>query len=196
MTTTLDLEPATRRLTRLIDAVPEDALERPTPCGDWSVGDLLDHIHGAALAFTAAAVKSPLESAPQADAANLPSDWRFRIPAELQALAEAWRRPEAWQGMTRVGGVDLPGEVAAVVGLDELVVHGWDLARATGLPDRYDGPGLEAVHDTVAHFRVSGVEGIFGPEVPVAPTEPLFDRTLGISGRDPSWRPPVNEPNR
>ncbi len=34
--------------------------------------------------------------------------------------------------MTKAGGVDLPGEVAGLVALDELVVHGWDVARATG----------------------------------------------------------------
>lgn len=44
-------------------------------------------------------------------------------------MAGAWKDPAAWTGMTRAGGVDLPGEIAAAVAADELVLHGWDLAR-------------------------------------------------------------------
>lgn len=48
------------------------------------------------------------------------------IPAALTALADAWAEPAAWTGTTRVGGVDLPREVAGLVVLDEVVVHGWE----------------------------------------------------------------------
>ena len=80
--------------------------------------------------------------------------------------------------------------MAGVVVLDELVIHGWDLARAIGSPDGYDGPGLEAVLATVQQFRASGIEGLFGPEVPTASDAPLLDRILGVTGRDPGWQPP------
>jgi uncharacterized protein (TIGR03086 family) len=92
--------------------------------------------------------------------------------------------------MTSVGGVDLPGELAGAVALDELVVHGWDLAKATGSDAGYDGPGLDAVLATVTHFRSSGIDGLFGPAVDVADDAPLLDRILGVTGRDPSWQPP------
>jgi uncharacterized protein (TIGR03086 family) len=92
--------------------------------------------------------------------------------------------------MTAAGGVELPGEVAGVVALDELVLHGWDLAKALGRPAGYDGPGLDAVLDMVGGFRAAGVEGLFGPEVSVPADAGLFDRVLGLAGRDPSWQPP------
>ena len=174
----------------LVEGVPDDSLDRPTPCRHYSVGDLLDHIGGFALAFTAAARKEPLEGGPSGDAANLAPDWQVRIPRDLLALADAWDDADAWTGMTAAGGVDLPGDVAGVVALDELVIHGWDLARATGQPAGYDGPGLDAVHAMVRHFRASGVEGLFGPLVPVPDDAPLFDRILGAAGRDPGWEPP------
>jgi len=79
-----------------------------------------------------------------------------------------------------------PGRVA----LDELVVHGWDLAKAIGVDPSYDGPGLDAVHDTVLQLRTAGLE-VFGPEVAVAEDAPLFDRVLGLTGRDPAWQPPT-----
>jgi uncharacterized protein (TIGR03086 family) len=196
MTTQVDLQPAARRMARLVEGVPDDALDHPTPCERYRVGDLLDHIGGFALAFRAAAVKKPLEGGPAGDAANLGDDWRARIPRDLRALAEAWSDPEAWTGMTAAGGVDLPGEVAGIVALDELVIHGWDLAKATSQPAGYDGPGVEAVLGMVQEFRAGGAEGLFGDEVPVPDDAPLFDRILGIAGRDPGWQPPHQEDPR
>ncbi|MDQ4068526.1 MAG: TIGR03086 family metal-binding protein [Actinomycetota bacterium] len=185
-----DLRPAARRMAKLVEGVPDDALGRSTPCRLYTVGDLLDHIAGAALAFRAAAVKRPLEGGPSGDASRLPLDWRERIPGDVLALAEAWAAPEAWTGMTAAGGVDLPGDVAGVVALDELVIHGWDLAKATGQPAGYEGPELDAVHGMVQQFRMSEIEGLFGPPVPVPDDAPLLDRILGLAGRDPRWEPP------
>lgn len=120
-------------------------------------------------------------------------DWRVSIPLALADLAEAWHDPAAWTGMTRAGGVDLPGEVAGLVALDELVVHGWDIARASGQAYDCDTPSLEVVHGFVAAFSGPGQEaareGLFGPEVEVPAHAPLLDRVIGLTGRDPTWSP-------
>ena len=52
-----DLEPATRQLAELITRTREDDLSRPTPCPAYALGDLIEHVGGLALAFTAAARK-------------------------------------------------------------------------------------------------------------------------------------------
>jgi uncharacterized protein (TIGR03086 family) len=189
MATHPDLTPAARRVAALVEAVPDGALAGPTPCERYTVGDLLDHIGGFALAFHAAAVKEPLDGAPSPHADKLPADWRSRIPKDLLAMADAWTEPEAWTGMTAAGGVDLPGDVAGVVALDELILHGWDLAKSIGQPADYDGPELEAVHGIVRYFRDAGIEGLFGPLVEIPEEAPLLDRILGVAGRDPSWTP-------
>jgi uncharacterized protein (TIGR03086 family) len=191
MTSNLDLGPAAQRMARLVSAVPDEALGRPTPCERYTVGDLLDHVGGAALAFTGAATKRPLEGGPSGDAARLGEDWRTRIPGDIAALAQAWRDPGAWTGMTSAGGVDLPAEVAGIVALDELVIHGWDLAKATRAPAGYEGPELEAVLAMVQRFRSSGIDGLFGPEVSVPHGAPMLDRILGVAGRNPGWDPPA-----
>jgi uncharacterized protein (TIGR03086 family) len=174
----------------LVAGVTDDDLARPTPCHDYAVGDLVDHIQGFARGFIAAAAKTPVGAAPSGDAARLGPDWRVQIPRDVMTLAGAWRAPEAWTGMTAAGGVELPAEMAGVVALDELVIHGWDLAKATDQPAAYDGPGLEAVYGMVNHFRALEVEGLFGPLVEVPADAPLFDRILGVTGRDPGWEPP------
>jgi uncharacterized protein (TIGR03086 family) len=192
----VDLTPAARRLADLVSGVPDDTLDAPTPCPDYTVGDLVDHVGGAAVAFTGAAVKdtgNATAQGPSGDASRLGDDWRTRISRDLRRLAEAWRDPAAWTGMTRAGGIELPGEVAGLVALDELVLHGWDIARATGQDYECDLPSLEAVHGFVAQFSGPGQEaareGLFGPVVDVPADAPLLDRVVGLAGRNPAWSP-------
>jgi uncharacterized protein (TIGR03086 family) len=193
--TNIDLEPAARRLGALVAAVPDGALDGPTPCPDYRLGDLLDHVGGLAVAFRAAATKDFTEvtgGGPSGDAARLPADWRSRIPEDLVAMAEAWRNPEAWGGMTQAGGVDLPGEIAGLVALDELVVHGWDVARATGQTYEAEPAELEGVKGFVGPMADAPQEqraGVFGPVVVVPDDAPELDRVLGLAGRDPGWSP-------
>ena len=193
--THIDLEPAARRLGALVRAVPDDALDGPTPCPDYRLGDLLEHVGGLAFAFRAAATKDftgVTGAGPAGDASRLPPDWRERIPQDLVAMAEAWRDPEAWTGMTQAGGIDLPGEVAGLVALDELVVHGWDVARASGQPYDVEPAELEAVRGFVGPMADASPEqraGLFGPPVAVADDAPELDRLIGLTGRDPAWSP-------
>jgi uncharacterized protein (TIGR03086 family) len=192
----VDLEPAARRLGDLVGDIPDELLDAPTPCPAYTLGDLVDHVGGAALAFTGAATKDrgdATSQGPSGDASRLSDDWRTRIPRDLAALADAWRDPDAWTGMTKAGGVELPGEVAGLVALDELVVHGWDVARAMGQSYDCDAPSLEAVHAFVSQFSEPGQEearaGLFGPVVDVPEDAPLVDRLIGLTGRDPAWSP-------
>jgi uncharacterized protein (TIGR03086 family) len=191
----LDLEPATSTLAALVGGIRDDQLTGPTPCSDTSLGDLLDHVDGLSLEFAAAATKTPLpggSQAPSADGSRLGADWRQRIADRLAAMARVWRDEDAWTGMTQAGGIDLPGEVAGLVALDEVVVHGWDVAAASGQPFDCE-PGLlqstyEFVQASVAE-NPQGTPGMFGPPVPVPDDAPLLDRLIGLTGRDPSWRP-------
>lgn len=194
--TAVDLEPATRRMADLIGGVPDELLGGPTPCPAYTLGDVLDHVGGTAVAFTAAARKAGGDIAsrrPSGDASRLGDDWRTRISGDLAALAEAWRDPAAWTGTTKAGGVDMPGEVAGLVVLDELVIHGWDVARASGQPYDGDPDLLDVMHGFLAELLRPEQEAfrreIFGPVVEVPDDAPLLDRLVGLSGRDPTWRP-------
>jgi uncharacterized protein (TIGR03086 family) len=191
-----DLAPAADRLAGLVQGVDDDQLGGPTPCPDYTLGDLLDHVGGFAMAFAAAARKETLPDSAagsSADATRLEEGWRERITTDLRTLAATWDEPEAWTGMTAAGGLELPGEVAGLVALDELVLHGWDVARASGQAFDVDQPALEAVHGFVSQFSGPGQEdsraGLFGPVVPVSDDAPLLDRVVGLAGRDPAWSP-------
>ncbi|MFD4638748.1 TIGR03086 family metal-binding protein [Lentzea sp. NPDC058436] len=184
-----DLTPAAGQLAAVVRNVTDADLEATTPCPDYTVGDLLDHVNGLAVAFTMAARKTPLDGTASGDASRLPQDFRESIPARLDELARAWSVPEAWDGMTRAGGIDLPGEVAAAVALDEIVLHGWDVARATGQPFEVEEGLLQVVHGFVSSIGPDDRDGsLFGAAVEVDSNAPVFDRVLGLSGRDPHWR--------
>ena len=194
--TSVDIEPAAQRMADLVRGVPDQMLDAPTPCPAYNLGDLLDHVGGAALAFTGAARKETGDATsqgPSGDASRLGDDWQERIPRDVAALSDAWRDPEAWDGMTKAGGVDLPGGVAGLVALDELVIHGWDIARASGQRYEPDRESLEAVHGFVSQFSETGQEaaraGLFGPVVDVPDDAPMLDRVIGLTGRDPDWSP-------
>jgi uncharacterized protein (TIGR03086 family) len=192
----LHIDAATKRVGELVRAVPDDQLERRTPIGG-SVAELLDHVQSFSSAFAFAAAKVRNERtggpAPAPDASRLGDDWRGRIPQLLDALAAAWDEPAAWDGMTQVGGQEFPGEVAGVIALDEVVLHGWDLAVATGQP--YDVPDhlLQPLLPFLEHVAEPGMEvareGLFGPVVAVTADAPLLHRVLGLAGRDPKWTP-------
>ena len=189
-TTTPDLAPATVEVARVVAAVRDDQLTGPTPCPGMPVAAMLDHLLGLALAFRMAAEKVRPEGGPSADAANLAPDWRTRLPAQLEELATAWRAAGAWDGTTEAGGVEMPASVMGVVALNEVVVHGWDLAVATGQEYRPDPASVQACLEMVGDRTDTAdePEGLFGPVVPVPDDASPFDRLLGRTGRDPAWR--------
>ena len=190
----IDLTKACRRTADVLTTVTDDQLSAATPCEDMRLDELLAHIGGLSMAFTAAARKDfgPLtDTPPQVGAQALDDDWRTSYPARLAELVDAYAAPSAWQGMTRAGGVDFPGEVGGLIALTEVVVHGWDVARATGQPYDVDAATAAAVLPHVTQSAEEGpVEGLFGPAVPVAEDAPVLDRIVGLTGRDPAWRAP------
>jgi uncharacterized protein (TIGR03086 family) len=188
-----DLAPTAGLVAQVVRAVTAEDLQRPTPCPGTSVAAMLDHLSGLSLAFAAAGRHEPVpggDRPPVPDASRLDPAFRDTVPEQLRALGDAWRDPAAWTGATMVGGVELPREVAGLVALDEMVVHGWDLAVAIGQPYEPDDAAVEGalafVRPTVTQSP-EGTPGLFGPPVAVAADASPLDRLLGLTGRDPDW---------
>ena len=175
-------------------AVTPGRLTAPTPCADYDVRALLDHLAWAAVLSQRSATRTPFEHdwssltpAPFLD--GLPVEqWAAAVPAELDTAADAWADPAAWEGETLMGSAPMPAEVVGPMMLAEFVLHGWDLARAIGF--HYDVPAElgEATLAAVQPLASMGRDGgWYGPEVPVPADAPAFDRALGLVGRDPAW---------
>jgi uncharacterized protein (TIGR03086 family) len=187
----LDLGPTTAEVARLVAGVRNEQLGAPTPCAGTPVAGLLDHLVGLTVAFRMGAEKEPMTGGPRASADQLAADWRTRLPEQLDDLAAAWRDPAAWEGMTEVAGARLPGGAMGVIAANEVLVHGWDLAVATGQEYAPDPAVTERCLAFAVDFAAGAPEardGMYGPLVPVADDAPALARLLGQTGRDPAWR--------
>jgi uncharacterized protein (TIGR03086 family) len=160
----------------LIGGVTPDQLHLPTPCPDYDVTTLLDHLVGWARNFAdkANGVTPPADPA-HVDAGDDP---RASFHEASARLVDGYRKG---------GSAEAPP--LAVV-LMETVTHGWDLAAATGQAAPYPADAVEAAlvggHAFLApEFRGDGKS--FGDEVEAAPDASALDRLVAFMGRDPSW---------
>lgn len=189
----LDLTHPAEQLKALVAGVADDQLSAPTPSEGRTVGDLLAHLAGLALAFADAAAKvvGPTTTTPGSAAPGLPPDWRALIPARLDGLVAAWAEPAAWEGEATVGGMTLSATDVGYIANNELVLHGWDLSEATDQPFEAAEENLEA--SWVSVFNTpddpSARAGLYGPRLSMPDGASLLDRVLAGSGRDPYWSP-------
>lgn len=104
----------------------------------------------------------------------------------VQALGRAWDHPAAWEGIGNLPGSDLPNMTWGKINLRELVVHGWDLAKATGQPFELPEQLPQASFDHVAAFVSNApLRDLWGPPVEVLPDASLLDRIVAVTGRAP-----------
>lgn len=177
----------------VVRQVKADQLDAPTPCGDWDVRGLIDHLLFWAPALEAAARKEP-PAAPEVGEPNrspADADPAGELEAQLGRLRDAWGRPEAWEGTTALGDpTPLPAPMIGGMVLGEFVVHGWDLARATGHEVAWDDAVLDHALEWLGRTADQGrAMGVYGPAIPVPHGAPVLDRILGLTGRDPRWTP-------
>jgi uncharacterized protein (TIGR03086 family) len=175
-----ELGPATDDMKRLVSGVSDDQLGDRTPCTDWTVSELLAHVHQFTSVFTTNARKQP-PSPP----GRLVDDWRQAIPDGLDDLATAWREDSAWDGQVSAGGIEMKASDNALVAIEELTVHGWDLARATNQGVQIDDERLDRLD---GFFELFGA-GPFGPKADLPENATRLDDAIARTGRNPAWQP-------
>ncbi|WBQ07553.1 TIGR03086 family metal-binding protein [Kribbella sp. CA-293567] len=186
----IDLQPACERLGELVAGINDDQLAAGTPCAEYTVKDLLNHVDDGARGFAQAAnsfAAGALAADGDAGAAlDFDGEWRQVLGQRLEVLAKAWSDPAAWAGESDLAGLALSNEEWGKIALTEVVVHGWDLAKATGLPFELPPETVRACYEHVAGFLVEPpVPELWGPPVDVATEAPLMDRLVGVAGRWP-----------
>jgi uncharacterized protein (TIGR03086 family) len=167
-----------------VAAVRADQWDNPSPCAKWTAREVVDHVidmHGVMLGV----------AIPRTD--DVLGDFREARRQVQEALESDRARDEV---STPVGPMTLEGHVDQVVS-DDLVLHGWDLARATGQDETIPAADVERLWaaatavpaEVMERFRTPGAFGpgveVYGPEVAVPEDAPLQDRLLGYVGRDP-----------
>ncbi|MEU6072233.1 TIGR03086 family metal-binding protein [Micromonospora sp. NPDC047074] len=179
------LAAAAPRAVAVVRRVSDDQLELPTPCSEYAVRDLLNHLYDVVVNFQALAARRQPEWAEKPD--HLAEGWRDRFEAETAKLVEAWSDPAALEGVSP--GMGLPQETVGAMVLLDVTVHAWDLAVATGQPFRPAPEVLPPLYDLVEQMGAAAREsGVFGEPVGTSPSgAPEIDRLLALTGRDPGW---------
>ncbi|MEU6263961.1 TIGR03086 family metal-binding protein [Saccharopolyspora shandongensis] len=167
--------------TRRVEAVPADGWSAQSPCEGWTALDVLRHVvevhrdipGWAGLTITLAKVvdDDPLGAWLEA---------RYAIQALLDDPQRAGREYEGMFGRTTAEAT-----IDRFLCFD-LLVHGWDIAKATGQDETLPADevtrvfaDVRALGDNIRH------KGVCGPEVPVAENAPEQDRMLAFLGRNP-----------
>jgi uncharacterized protein (TIGR03086 family) len=179
---------------RKVAAVRPDQWSNQSPCEAWNARDVVDHIvvmHGVMLR----PVDRELGPAPSVTHDALGAFKSAR--ADIEAVLDD-RELVARECDTPSGHMTVERQIDEVVS-DDLVLHGWDLARATGQDDTMEADDVERLWsittaipaELMERYRTPGAFGpgveVYGPEVKVAKRAPLQDRLLGLIGRDPGW---------
>lgn len=198
------LAPAAAGVSDVVRRLPSDPADavwrRPTPCADWDLRALLNHLTAEHLWAPRLLAGESLEDVGDDYAGDVlgqdpPGAWARAVDRSLRAWSQVDDEPVLLQMSS---GPLTRQEYAQQMVLD-LVVHGWDLARAADLP--YD-PTPAAVQEALDYERPrlgggEGWPGIFGPAVPVpGDSADLLDEVVALTGRDPRWAPPAAAPAR
>jgi uncharacterized protein (TIGR03086 family) len=160
----------------------------PTPCPAWSVADLTDHVVAGNRRFASALRGEPaLPSQPDDGDAdgNGATDRLVAYRRSVDHLYEAFAAPGALDRIVSVPFGQVPGAVALHLRVVELVVHGWDLARATDqhldVPDDVVRAELEFTRQTLP--RVPADRMPFGPPQPAGEEASTLDELAALLGR-------------
>ncbi|MEU9449807.1 TIGR03086 family metal-binding protein [Streptomyces sp. NPDC048277] len=166
--------------------VRAEQLREPTPCAKFTVADLVDHLTGTLLTAERAARREAPSDTALSDAA--PAGSPSALVDAAGRTATVWSDAAAYEGTTMFGEWEMPAVLVASITLQELAVHGWDLARATGRPFSLGEDTAQLVLGAVEQIadQVRG-NGGYGPPVAVPADAPAFQRALAASGRDPEW---------
>jgi uncharacterized protein (TIGR03086 family) len=174
----------------VIAGVGDDQRDRPTPCPDYDVAALIDHMVGWVRAFAAGARGRTLDDGDDPAQYRAGPDPAAEFRAAAAGIVASWRDEGLDRKVRMASGGEIDGVMSFNMTLMEYLVHGWDLAVATDQPVPYtDGEAaavLERAEVTLPpQYRGEGMP--FGDIVPTPDHAPAVDRLVAFLGREPSF---------
>jgi uncharacterized protein (TIGR03086 family) len=159
-----------------VAAVPADRLDASTPCSEWSLRELLDHMVGSLTMLTDAVDTDGAGDAPAA------SSWDATLAELFDRGRRAWQAPGVMDRTLETALGAMPAPMVASVTLLETLVHGWDIGQASGeradIPDDLARPVLEFARQAVGDAQRPGS---FGPDLGLGGTP--SEQLVGFLGR-------------
>jgi uncharacterized protein (TIGR03086 family) len=171
---------ATDRAIAAVEAVRPDQLDSPTPCTEWTVQELIDHLVGG--------TEYLLSAAEQREPVHRTDTTAAEFRRDVADVLDALKLPGAMDRMcTSPLGFQWPVSQAVAGTFMDVLIHTWDLARATGQDEKLDPDMVDAC---TAMFLPEMPErgraaGIVGPAVEIGDTVSAQERLLAAMGRRP-----------
>jgi uncharacterized protein (TIGR03086 family) len=169
-------------LERLVRSLGPDDLAAQTPCPEWDVRAVLEHVLGNAEAFVGMA-RDGKPFAPAEERQRLGTDPATSVRAAADENVAAWRGSDAVDTPTGM----IPGVSLFDINLADTVMHTWDIAKATGRDPGVDPEVVDMVLTKMEGewHEIGHQMGAFGPPCEAAPDAPPYDRLVALTGRQP-----------
>ncbi len=182
MSITKAISKAAEAASAVVAGITPEQLELETPCAEWNVRELGNHLTGF-LPYSANAARRG--AAMEGEAPDFTANaWAETFKGLAADLAAAWSQDGVLEGETAFGPGMLPADYAAGITLMELTVHGWDLAKATGQQMQLDAETAELAALATAQAAEGGKDtGLFGSPVEAPGHADAFQKSLAASGR-------------
>src|ERR1019366_5212052 len=169
---------------KLVARLTPDELDAPSPCAGWDVRATLNHMLGATWMFT---LVNQGQTADEDAGDVIGDDASLAVTAAAKENLASWRQPGAFEGDRSYVFGTFPARGAAMLNLGEVVVHNWDVAKATGQELVFDPAVGQMIYDWGVSIPLDDFRdhGAFGPEVAVSASATIVDRLVGLLGRQP-----------
>lgn len=170
----------------IVSGIDDTHLGLPSLCPGWDVGFELNHLVGGLRIFAAELTHTDPGGDHHDDWLGTQHRTAFAAAATLDR--DAWSRPDALDTTVRLGFGPVPGPMAALIHLTEILVHGIDLAVVTGQRHLIDEQQADYLL-TVMHsmdFDAFRRPGMFGPARPSSADAAAHQRLLAFLGRSTS----------
>jgi uncharacterized protein (TIGR03086 family) len=184
-----DLSTVLTEAGRLIGNIDPGQWSDPTPCADWDLRQLVGHLVAGNQRFAAmlSAEEPPSGPPPRAPMVDLGDDPKATYDASADALLAAFGLPGRLETELPSPFGPVSGAVLVRLRITETIVHGWDVAQATGQHPRFPGAVTEAAL-TFSEQNVANVardRSPFGPPVLVDAESGALERLVALLGRQP-----------
>ncbi|PKV93913.1 uncharacterized protein (TIGR03086 family) [Amycolatopsis echigonensis] len=162
--------------------------DAPTPCPEWTVRELVNHLVLGHRLFTAVLHGEECGSLDPRTSDALGADPVAAYRDAVRGLVSAFRQPGVLERVFEVPAGTVPGIAAVHLRIVEELAHGWDLARATGQEPKFEDALVEReiAFSTAKLADLPAERNPFAPPVPVAEDAPPLDRLVALLGRSPS----------
>jgi uncharacterized protein (TIGR03086 family) len=174
---------------RVVGGIEPSQLDNPSPCDEWTVRDVLNHVTSGATMFAVCVREGSISDEQLGELMvgdSLGTDYKGSFRAASTAAMDAFAEPGAAEKMVKLPFGEMPAGMAINIAIFDVATHTWDLAKGTGQTMQLDPEVLATAYE-LAQAMIPDMRagGMVGEEVVVSVDAPMEDRLAGLAGRTP-----------